>query len=250
MNSKILSKFIQLKDDIDWFKIAGDSFKSFGEFYPTYSIFLNYIRENYDDIPVIIDFKKEHDIKKSIGDLLLLLFRQEFTDFYYNQEIVQIFQPAPKLNAIKHDPSFYPKLIAFYPFERFYCDTGKIVIYPTTKYEAKLKKKVLQPELPIVDAVEDVPKAPKVAVEDVAVEGEVEFDSRIKLYKNKKPVADTAFIEFKDSNGVKFRFEKRLGPDINKNKQWINDNVLQPYLLLTTDAERDAFLKNLKAKKK
>lgn len=196
----------------DWLKIAKDAFAHFKPFYPSFSDFMNYIKDRE-------------------GADFIYVRRKDLTEFYFAQEIVQVFQPPPTQYMLKREKGYYPKLIAFYPFERLYSDTGKIIIYPMTRKEARKKDKV----------VVDAPK-PEGVVSDT-------FDDRIKLYKNKREVADTAYIEFRDSKGTKFRFEKRLGDDINKNKQWINDNILQPYLQLGNDAERDEFLKNKKAKK-
>jgi hypothetical protein len=196
----------------DWLKIAKDAFDHYKPFYPSFSDFMNYIKDKH-------------------GADFIYVRRKDLTEFYFAQEIVQVFQPPPTQYMLKREKGYYPKLIAFYPFERLYSDTGKIIIYPMTRKEARKKDKTVV--------------APVVA--GVAPVGDI--DARIKLYKNKRDVADTAYIEFRDSKGTKFRFEKRLGDDIPKSKQWINDNILQPYLQLTTDNERDEFLKNKKAKK-
>lgn len=198
----------------DWLKIAKDAFDHYKPLYPSFADFMNYIKDKH-------------------GADFIYVRRKDLTQFYFAQEIVQVFQPPPTQYMLKREKGYYPKLIAFYPFERLYSDTGKIIIYPMTRKEARKKDKgvvapsVVQPSPSTNDA----------------------FDDRIKLYKNKRQIADTAFIILKDSKGTSYRFEKRLGDDIEKNKQWINDNILQPYLQLSNDIERDEFLKNKKAKK-
>jgi len=175
---------------------------------------LFYSRDGF--YPSLANFLNE--VRDKMGADFVKRFRMDIMKFYQSQEIVQVFQPPPLQDALKRKEGYYPKIISFYPFERLYADTGKIRLYSSTRKPIKEK----------VDKTDEL---------------------TIKLYDNKKGVKDTAFIEIKDSTGKKYRFEKRIAGDIPASQQWINDNILQPYMRLTSDTERDDFLKNKKSKK-
>lgn len=108
-------------------KIAREAFLSFKPLYPNFIQFLNKVKYNTDN-----KFVKQN--------------REFLETFYKSQEIVQMFQPPPLQDALRRKKGYYAKLISFYPFERLYTDTGKIVIYPYTLREARAKTQVVVPK--------------------------------------------------------------------------------------------------------
>lgn len=194
-------------------------------FYPSYTNFVNAIRDELKS-----DFLKQN--------------RQEIKDYYSSQEIVQIFQPPPLKEALKRKEGFYPKIISFYPFERLYMDTGVIRIFDEPRSKKKGKK--VKPAEKPAEKVEEKP-AEKVEEKTIPKPRTKTKELTIKLYDNKTGSKDTAFIVIKDSKGINFRFEKRIAGDIPASIKYINDNILQPYLNLTNDDERDQFLVDKKA---
>ena len=127
-------------------------FDSFKPFYPSYTSFLNKCKNE----------KWFYSIDRK------LLER-----FYFSQEIVQVFQPPPKKDALKRVKGYYPKLISFFPFERFYCDTGKIVMYPYTLKEAR-KKEIVKPIL-----VEE--KGTDEYIKNITDNGEIRFPKDLRF---------------------------------------------------------------------
>jgi hypothetical protein len=123
---KFVFPFSKAEENVrsDWKSVARESFDHFKPLYPSFSDFLNYIRDRE-------------------GQGFLYLWRSKLTKWYFSQEIVQVFQPPPVQYMLKREKGYYPKLIAFYPFERLYSDTGKIIIFPMTRKEARKKKDVM-----------------------------------------------------------------------------------------------------------
>jgi hypothetical protein len=108
-------------------KIATEAFLTFKPLYPNYIQFLNKVKYDTSN-----QFVKEN--------------REFLETFYKSQEIVQIFQPPPVQEALKRKEGYYAKIISFYPFERLYTDTGKIVIYPYSLKEARATSKEKEKE--------------------------------------------------------------------------------------------------------
>lgn len=113
----------------DFIKKFRSVFDKKSGFYPSFSSFSNALRD-MDTTVTKVEYKKEF---------------KDMKEFYFSQELVQVFQPPPKENALKHEEGYYPKIISFYPFERLYADSGKIIMYSMTR--AETKKKV---EAPVV----------------------------------------------------------------------------------------------------
>lgn len=86
-------------------------------FYPSFSNFMNAVKDKYKD-------KIDRDLLKK---------------YYFAQEIVQVFAPPPLQEALKRKEGYYPKIISFFPFERLYCDTGKIRIFEKPRKQEKEK---------------------------------------------------------------------------------------------------------------
>jgi hypothetical protein len=154
----------------DWLGVARSAFDRFKPLYPSFADFLNYIRGEE-------------------GDGFLYTHRPSLTKFYFSQEIVQVFQPPPTQYMLKREKGYYPKLIAFYPFERLYCDTGKIIIYTMTRKEARKKDtpdKILVQKVP--DKVSDKILVQKPVVEGVmVVPKEARFPPELRnIYKTGK----------------------------------------------------------------
>jgi hypothetical protein len=107
-------------------------------FYLSYQQFLTSVRkELFKDVETYTNFKP---------------FLEKF---YYAQEIVQIMGGFPRQTSLQNDPSVYPKIISFEPFERFYVDQAFINLYPEPKtVQAKPKKLPVVPEIKHVDEPE------------------------------------------------------------------------------------------------
>lgn len=99
-------------------EIATEAFLSFKPLYPNFIQFLNKVRYNTNN-----KFTRQN--------------REFLETWYKSQDIVQIFQPPPIQDALKRKEGYYKKLIAFYPFERLYVDTGKMIVYPYTLKKAR-----------------------------------------------------------------------------------------------------------------
>lgn len=112
-----------MKTDLDEHLSSVKSiFTSFHPLYPNLPNFLN-------------------KVKYELGPKFLNTYRKQLQAFYYAQEVVQIFQPPPQLQNL--GSAYYPKMIAFYPFERLFSDTAKITIYSTTRKEANRRDVVI-----------------------------------------------------------------------------------------------------------
>lgn len=93
-------------------------FEGFHPLYPNYANFLNKVRDD-------------------LGKDFISLYRVNLEKFYFAQTIVSVYQPPPLQDALKRKKGYYPKLISFYPFEKLFSDTGKIIIYPMSLKEAR-----------------------------------------------------------------------------------------------------------------
>ena len=122
-------------------KIATEAFLTFKPLYPNYIQFLNKVKYDTSD-----EFIKQN--------------REFLETFYKSQEIVQIFQPPPVQEGLKRKEGYYAKIISFYPFERLYTDTGKIVIYPYSLKEARAKEPK-EPKEQIEPKEKETPTKPK-----------------------------------------------------------------------------------------
>jgi hypothetical protein len=161
-----------------WQPVARDAFDNFRPLYPSFSDFLNYLRDRE-------------------GSDFITLHRPHLTKWYFSQEIVQVFQPPPTQYMLKREKGYYPKLIAFYPFERLYSDTGKIIIYPMTRKEAR-KKTVPVP----TDK-----KTVEVPTDDGVVPKEARFPPELRnIYKSGKQRSGSSQIK-SDSDLAKRRAE-------------------------------------------
>ena len=162
-------------------QIAKDAFDHFKPLYPSFANFLNYIKDQK-------------------GASFIYVRRKDLTDFYFAQEIVQVFQPPPIQYMLKRDQGYYPKLIAFYPFERLYSDIGKIIIFPMTLKEARRKDKVeptpslgaLTRSTSVVPSTNVVPPKPPTneykKVDGILIPKNVEFKTK------KGPLTDAEYV--------------------------------------------------------
>lgn len=111
--------------------------------YPNFSQFLDAVNDHFG----IVELKSDDKSKKKKPITFVAKHRLELAKFYYSQDIVQVFKPPPKDRSIASDPIYYPKIIAFYPFERVYSDTGFIRLFnKTRKKQVQIDKEVLPPK--------------------------------------------------------------------------------------------------------
>lgn len=105
-------------------------------FYPSYQQFLTSVRKD-----------------SSLKDVYYSDLKPFLDKFYYAQEIVQIMGGFPRQASLQNDPSVYPKIISFEPFERFYVDQAFINLYPEPK-TVRIKSKKIPTDIKKVDEPE------------------------------------------------------------------------------------------------
>lgn len=96
-------------------------------------------KKNGRFIPPLATFLEQ--VKKQ--GIVLKDNREELKRFYYAQPEVQVFSKPPSSHLVlQRKEGYYPKIISFLPFERLYCDSGFITVFPTTRTSIKKKTNV------------------------------------------------------------------------------------------------------------
>jgi hypothetical protein len=174
--------------------------------------------------------------------------RKDAMKWYYAQQIVQVFGPPPLMEALKRKKGFYPKIISFFPFERLYVDTGSISIFKfTRKQEKKMQKEKIKvedgkPTIAITSNSSNVEKPVENVIQKPIVEDKGDWKIKEGQYSNRGKI--TPFIAFKKGD-KRYRFEKYY-EDIEKARQWLNDNIKNPFY---ESMNKDDFLQSKKGKK-
>lgn len=167
--------------DASLLKLCTDVFKSKGKFfYPSFSTFLNNIRDT-----IRKDFSDEKQLKLWFKD-----YFPHIENWYFSQEIVQIFSPPPVITSLQNKDGFYPKIISFYPFERLYVDTAFINLFDKTRKQAKKEAKTnIVVDTPVIDKPVDKPVIDKPVIDKPVVDKPVyngKYPQYISVMQTKK----------------------------------------------------------------